>query len=549
MKKNTSIFLFLIIISSINLFSQVTQEWVRIYSGMGYHNTPTAMSVDAAGNVYVAGYSGTSVYSESYDYILIKYNTSGVKLFDTRFNGFSNNGDIPYAMAYDGSYIYMTGETHSQPRTQILTLKLNTNGQIIWSRYYLDSNYISDVGTSVAYDQTGNVYVAGYSEANQHIFNLKTIKYTASGNLVWAKTYTDRYLNPNAKIGIKTDASGNSYVSSSCLGASTYSWNIITIKYNSAGQRIWAIRHDSADIHTELAKNFCLSPSGNFYVTGYRTITSNSVSISVIGYNPAGQEQVNIIYPPVAFMGYYPRDIFVDAHNNLFITGYSESGYHLNFLTFKYDVHNNLVWDEEYIGYSYYNEAISLACDRFGSVYVTGISTTLNNSYSEDFATVKYDSNGYQKWVMRYNGPSNLYDEPVAIGLDNNNNVYITGLSNVEGIIQNIATIKYSQPIGIKPILSEVPNKFSLFQNYPNPFNPVTKIKFSLPTVGQRHAFDVRLIVYDILGRGIAVLVNEQLSPGIYEVEWDGTNLPSGVYFYKLITEGYSETKKMVLLK
>ena len=133
--------------------------------------------------------------------------------------------------------------------------------------------------------------------------------------------------------------------------------------------------------------------------------------------------------------------------------------------------------------------------------------------------------------------------------MDSYNNVYITGLSNVEGIIQNIATIKYSQPIGIKPILSEVPNKFSLFQNYPNPFNPVTKIKFSLPTVGQRHAFDVRLIVYDILGREVAVLVNEQLSPGTYEVSFDGSNLPSGVYFYKLITEGFSETKKMVLLK
>ncbi len=112
-------------------------------------------------------------------------------------------------------------------------------------------------------------------------------------------------------------------------------------------------------------------------------------------------------------------------------------------------------------------------------------------------------------------------------------------------------------PIGIKPISSEVPEKFSLYQNYPNPFNPSTKIKFDIPPVGQRHAFDVRLTIYDALGREISTLVNEELKPGTYEVSWEGSNYPSGVYFYKLIAgdpsassgQGFTETKKMILLK
>jgi len=104
-------------------------------------------------------------------------------------------------------------------------------------------------------------------------------------------------------------------------------------------------------------------------------------------------------------------------------------------------------------------------------------------------------------------------------------------------------------PIGIQPISSEIPNHFSLSQNYPNPFNPATKIKFDIPPVGQRHAFDVRLIIYDVLGREVTTLVNEKLNPGTYEVTWDASSYPSGVYFYKLITKDFSETKKMVLLK
>ncbi len=103
--------------------------------------------------------------------------------------------------------------------------------------------------------------------------------------------------------------------------------------------------------------------------------------------------------------------------------------------------------------------------------------------------------------------------------------------------------------IGVKPISSEVPQHFELYQNYPNPFNPITKIKFSIPPVRQRHAFDVRLVIYDILGREVSVLVNEELKPGTYEVEWNASNYPSGVYFYKLISGVYSETRKMVLIK
>lgn len=98
--------------------------------------------------------------------------------------------------------------------------------------------------------------------------------------------------------------------------------------------------------------------------------------------------------------------------------------------------------------------------------------------------------------------------------------------------------------VGMKKINNNIPDKFSLLQNYPNPFNPKTNINYQLPIDNY-----VKLTIFDALGREAAVLVNEKQSAGNYSVEWDGTNYSSGLYFYKLETENFVESKKMVLIK
>ena len=94
-----------------------------------------------------------------------------------------------------------------------------------------------------------------------------------------------------------------------------------------------------------------------------------------------------------------------------------------------------------------------------------------------------------------------------------------------------------------------IPNEFKLFQNYPNPFNPSTRIKFQIPSVGQRLAFDIKLVVYNILGKEIATFVNEKLKAGEYEITFDGNNLASGIYFYTIFSGDFTDTKRMILLK
>ncbi|NOS85728.1 MAG: T9SS type A sorting domain-containing protein, partial [Ignavibacteria bacterium] len=101
--------------------------------------------------------------------------------------------------------------------------------------------------------------------------------------------------------------------------------------------------------------------------------------------------------------------------------------------------------------------------------------------------------------------------------------------------------------------IGSIPEKHSLFQNYPNPFNPVTKIKFAVSGISAAQTF---LTVYDLLGRQVTMLVNQQLQPGTYEADWDASAFQSGVYFYKLeirqagsASVTFTETKKMVLIK
>lgn len=99
-------------------------------------------------------------------------------------------------------------------------------------------------------------------------------------------------------------------------------------------------------------------------------------------------------------------------------------------------------------------------------------------------------------------------------------------------------------PVSVTNINSEIPESFSLTQNYPNPFNPVTNIEFSIPNTGL-----TKLVIFDAAGREIETLVNSDLNPGTYKAEWDASKINSGVYFYRLTSGNFTETKKMILVK
>jgi hypothetical protein len=174
--------------------------------------------------------------------------------------------------------------------------------------------------------------------------------------------------------------------------------------------------------------------------------------------------------------------------------------------------------------------------------------------------------------VLALTASSRNYAKNLGIYYLDEGDPYLTKYYLKGCVINGVVYGDTSVPVGINKIGDLIPSTFSLHQNYPNPFNPLTKIKFAVPTPlnppfsqrGEERSGGgfVTLTVYDILGREVAVLVNEQLKPGTYEVEFSatggGTNYPSGVYFYKLAvyssdhskwSDEWTNTKRMVLLK
>jgi hypothetical protein len=145
---------------------------------------------------------------------------------------------------------------------------------------------------------------------------------------------------------------------------------------------------------------------------------------------------------------------------------------------------------------------------------------------------------------MKYNGPGNGGDAASGLFVDESYCVYVTGFSQGSVTQADYFTIKYSQPIGINQISSEIPERFLLEQNYPNPFNPTTNIEFALPK-----SSTVKIAVYDMLGREVEILVNKELKAGTYKTELNASNYTSGVYFYKLAADNFTQTKKMILVK
>jgi len=170
---------------------------------------------------------------------------------------------------------------------------------------------------------------------------------------------------------------------------------------------------------------------------------------------------------------------------------------------------------------------------------------------------ISINPSGDRRFVMS-SGSLNLSVQPgetqtiylcqlAARGSNNLNSV--TKLKQLSSRAWNFYNSNFN--VGITNITTEIPTAFSLEQNYPNPFNPVTKIRFSIPVVDSRIRGNDRVLlkVFDILGKEVATLVNESLQPGTYETTFDAGKLTSGVYFYRLQADRYTETKRMLMIK
>jgi len=373
----------------------VIEEWVARYNGPGnYDDYAKAMVVDDSGNVYVTGHS----YGESshHDYATTKYDADGIEQWVARYNGPGNYHDTPKAIGVDAfGNVYVTGYSYGDgTSSDYATIKYNSDGIEQWVARYNDPGNGNDIVYAMALDAFGNVYVTGESDDNDSRLNYTTIKYNKDGRRLWMATYNGPGNYNDSPRAITLDALGNVYVTGySYSGAETHE-DYATIKYNSSGSQLWVARY--------------AGPSG----------TPHSV------YDVANA-------------------IIVDASGGVYVTGYSDGGLtSYDYATIKYNSNGIEQWEARYNGLGdKFDYANAIVVDKFGSVYVTGYSENLWTR--QDYATVKYDSDGNQLWVATYNGPANNNDRACSILLDLSDNVYVTGYSHDWGTSLDYATIMY----------------------------------------------------------------------------------------------------------
>jgi len=532
------IFIFINILT-LPLFSQ----WTSRYNGPGNSiDEAFAVASDAAGNTYVTGSSTGS--GSNLDYATVKYNSSGAQQWVARYNGPANFIDIANSVAVDASgNVYVTGlSTGTTSFSDYATVKYNSAGQEQWVARYNGPSNGTDEAYSVVVDGAGNVYVTGQSLSGTN-YDYATVKYNSAGQQQWASRYNGPQSSIDNAAVVRVDISGNVYVTGSSTGSGS-GLDYATVKYNSAGQEQWASRYNGTNNADDVPSDMAVDASGNVFITGGSSSTNSSNDYVTIKYNSSGQQQWNARYNGTGNDNDVSFGLVVSAAGNIYVTGSSiGQGSATDYATVMYNSAGQQQWATRYNGQNNTSDdASAIAVDASGNAFVTGASNSGGTNL--DYLTLKYNISGQQMWEQRYNGPANGVDAALSVCVDGSGNIIVTGNSQGSGSSSDYATIGYSVTTGIEPVSGTIPSSFMLYENYPNPFNPNTKIKFDIPS----QAF-TSLVVYDITGRSVGTLVNQDLNAGQYVYDFNAAGLSSGVYFFKIQAGNFNDVKKMMLVK
>ncbi len=387
MKRFILIVFTLVIFVSDDSIAQVQQWNAKSNGSANGDDVITAITADAAGNVYVTGYANNS--STGLDYVTIKYTAQGVRQWVATYNGPGNGNDVANAICIDKSgNVYVTGKSDALTGAFIdddaATVKYDASGRQKWVSRYDGGVQRGDAGRAVIADVAGNIYITGYTSERigaKSNFNYLTVKYNASGAQQWASVYKGPSLAPHdqndSANAIGLDAAGNVYVTGMSNGnyPTKLDQDYLTIKYSAAGKELWTDRYDGPGQRIDEAFALVTNAQGDVCVTGVSTGAGFSdYDFATIKYNTSGVRQwVRIFNDPV-------------------------NGPDL---------------------------ASAITMDNQGNVYVTG-DAQLELSNNGDIYTIKYNAAGVQQWATSYNGGD--LDHASGIVLDKNNNVYVTGM-------------------------------------------------------------------------------------------------------------------------
>jgi uncharacterized delta-60 repeat protein len=303
--------------------------------------------------------------------------------------------------------------------------------------------HADDEASAMKIDSDGNVYVTGTSAGIGTGMDYLTIKYSPEGDRLWVRRYDGPAHGADSTHALALDSDGNVYVTGESLGVGT-EMDYATIKYDPDGHELWVRRYDGPDHLQDYAVAIAVDGAGHVYVTGTSKGRTSSFDFATVVYDSEG----NLLWAR-RYNGPENEDdiataIAVDTMGNAYVTGTSEGeDTHYDYATIKYGPDGREVWLRRYDGPDNNDDVPwALALDEAGHLYVTGQSTGLSHNY--DIATIKYDADGRQMWVQRFNKNGDRTEDNVgrALTIDDDGFIYVAGSSVLNGL-SDYATIKY----------------------------------------------------------------------------------------------------------
>ncbi len=511
-------------------------QWSKAIGGTGGEFANSIVQT-TDGGFAVAG--GTTSYGAgAVDMYIVKLNLNGSIQWTTTIGGTYNDKAESVIQSSDGGYV-LAGytQTFGAGGFDAYIAKLNSSGILIWSKSIGGPN--DETANSIiqttdgGYAMTGSVFSYGAGA-----FDIYILKFDANGTFQWSKTLGGSQ-NEHAYSIIQI-SDGSYIVAGSTTSFGQGAEDMYIVKLSSNGIVQWSITEGGPG--DDEALSLIKTTDGGFAAAGWtNSFGAGNYDLYIIKLDASGSLQWS------KTIGGADNDY---AYSIIQSTdgGYAIAGGTFSFGAGLEDIYivklasdGSLQWSKT-IGGSNYDEAHSIIQTTDGGYAIAGYTSSFGTG-TGDMYIVKLDANG--------NACGNSSSPPSISGtggtLGTTNPIVTSPNSNVSSpasVTTSGGTVTNICVTGIEPIQSEIPKSFNLFQNYPNPFNPTTNIGFRIADYRL-----VNLTVFDALGREVAVIVNENLKPGVYEVTWNATNKPSGVYFYKLETGNYTDIKKMILIK
>jgi uncharacterized delta-60 repeat protein len=388
--------------------------WNATYDGPGDADWGWAVAVDSSGNVYVTGSSQEEAGSPYEDYATVKYDSGGSELWVARYDddGEAGGDDAGRDLTVDGSgNVYVTGwsETDLTGSIDIVTVKYDSEGSELWAVPYNGPGDGIDKPTSIALDGAGNVIVTGYSYGGPlgtgSWYDYITVKYDSAGTELWAERYNGPGNADDEATSLVVDETGSIYVTGFSEGDGT-EWDYATIKYNSGGNELWVARY-AGPVGIDKATSIALDATGNVIVTGESAASGSDSDYLTAKYGTDGNELWTARYQGV-FPGLdypdTPEAVAVDDEGSIYVTGGTCMQYavaaclNYDYATVKYDASGTQVWIARYAeSAESHDEVCGVAVDGLGNVYVAG--TTVGSDTGQDFTTVKYRQEAQPGWT------------------------------------------------------------------------------------------------------------------------------------------------------